>query len=82
MNYKSYVHPKHGVVFVTYGLTPEIFGTFKVKPNGSLKRIMSSDMPMTKDRDEAQRNLDRWAEKNKLPENMDKTAWKWDEVSK
>ena len=78
MEYRSYIHPKHGVIFVTYGLSPETFGTFKVKKSGSLERIKSPDMPMVGDRDEAQLNLDRWAEKQRLLLNTDKTAWKWE----
>ena len=54
-------------VLVSDGISRgESFGTFKIKASGSLKRVISKDMPMVSTREEAQKNLDRWAEKNGL----------------
>jgi hypothetical protein len=43
------------------------WGTFYEKANGSLKRVVSKAMPMVPDRNEAQRNLDKWAQSHGLP---------------
>jgi hypothetical protein len=62
----EYIHAVFGVIFVNAGLDSDTFGTFRRKPTGSLKRVVSKDMPKVVDRNEAQDNLDRWAAKHKL----------------
>jgi hypothetical protein len=61
----KYKHPKHGVIFVACSFNG-MFGTFYRKPNGSLKRVVSPDMPMCYRQVDATRNLIEYAKKNKL----------------
>lgn len=54
-------------IFVSAGLGGKEYGTFRVSNGGSgLKRIVSKKMPMVADRNEAQRNLDKFASDNSL----------------
>ena len=54
-------------IFVSPGLGGEQYGTFRVSDGGSgVKRIVSKKMPMVADRNEAQRNLDRFADASGL----------------
>lgn len=56
-------------IFVSAGLEGKEYGTFRVSDGGSgIKRIVSKKMPMTADRNEAQRNLDTFAADNGLAE--------------
>lgn len=61
----KYKHPKHGTIFVAQGLG-NAYGTFYRKPNGSLKRVVSPDMPMTCSSMSAAYNLNKYAVKNRL----------------
>ncbi len=54
-------------IFVSAGLGGKEYGTFRKSNGGSgLKRIVSKKMPMVADRNEAQRNLDKFANDNRL----------------
>lgn len=54
-------------IFVSAGLGGKEFGTFRVSNGGSgLKRIVSKKMPMVSDKNEAQRNLDKFAKDKSL----------------
>jgi ParB/RepB/Spo0J family partition protein len=62
----SYTYQGHKI-FVDAGLGGEQFGTFRVSDGGSgRKRIVTQGMPMVNDRQEAQKNLDRFACYKKL----------------
>ena len=63
-------HPTHWrddqarELFVSSGISAgpaRWWGTFYRKPNGSLKRLVSRHLPMRRDRDQAQAELDAWA---------------------
>jgi hypothetical protein len=63
-----YNYQGHGI-FVSAGLGGKEFGTFRKSNGGSgLKRIVSKKLPMVADRNEAQRNLDKFAADNRLEE--------------
>ena len=52
-------------IFVSTGLGNE-YGTFRKSKNGGLHRVKSIAMPMVGSREEAEKNLKIWAEKNEL----------------
>ena len=62
-----YLDKNGHVIFVSTGLGGSEFGTFWETAGGFSKhRVKTPAMPMTPSREEAQRNLDAWAEKNGL----------------
>jgi len=67
---RSYQDKNGHVIFVSAGLWSESggeeYGTFWRSEAGGLHRVKSQAMPMTPSREEAQRNLDAWADKNGL----------------
>lgn len=67
-NRYEYASPNDGLVeiFVAAGLGGDTYGTFYRKPNGSLKRITSSNLPMRDLPENAQADLDAYAEKRGL----------------
>lgn len=55
-------------VFVHTGISGgKYWGSFKWRSSYSLERVKSPAMPMVRDRAEAQRNLDAWAVRKRLP---------------
>ena len=62
---KKYIDAQGRVLFVSAGLGDE-YGTFWRSASGGLHRVKSPAMPMVASREEAQRNLDAWAEKKGL----------------
>ncbi|MBV4415120.1 hypothetical protein KM792_13755 [Clostridium tyrobutyricum] len=61
----NYLDKKGNEIFVSTGLGSQ-YGTFRKSKNGGLHRVKSPAMPMISSKDEAQKNLDLWAEKNSL----------------
>jgi len=61
-----YLDKNGRVIFVSTGLGGSEFGTFWESPAGGKHRVKTQAMPMTTSREEAQRNLDAWVEKNGL----------------
>lgn len=57
---KKYVDHRDRLIFVSKGIG-SLFGTFRRKPGGSLKRVVSSKLPMVRTREEAQEALDAYA---------------------
>jgi ParB/RepB/Spo0J family partition protein len=58
-------------IFISAGLGGSEYGTFRVSDGGSgIKRIVAKSMPMVKDKDEAQRNLEAFAAEKFLPESV------------
>lgn len=56
------------VLYVSPGLTNgSTWMTVYAKPNGSLKRVKSKWLPLRETREEAQADLDRYAEERGLP---------------
>jgi hypothetical protein len=60
-------HSPDDDMVVAAGLGGNTFGTFRVKPNGSLSRVSSPAMPMVKTREEAEANLAKYREKKAKP---------------
>lgn len=60
-----YIDKKSNEIFVSTGLGSE-YGTFRKSKNGGLHRVKSSAMPMVSSREEAEKDLKIWAEKNHL----------------
>ncbi|TEB13390.1 ParB/RepB/Spo0J family partition protein [Pelotomaculum propionicicum] len=63
---RSYIDESGKEVFASDGIGGETFGTFWRSPSGGLHRVKSPAMPMVATREEAQKNLDAWAEKKGL----------------
>ncbi|WP_243124387.1 hypothetical protein [Clostridium sp. AWRP] len=61
----KYLDKKGSKVFVSTGLGSK-YGTFRKSKNGGLHRVKSPAMPMVESREEAEKNLKTWAEKNEL----------------
>jgi len=62
-----YLDKNGRVIFVSTGLGGSEFGTFWETAGGFGKhRVKTQAMPMVTSREEAQKNLDAWAEKNGL----------------
>jgi|ERR1035437_4471355 hypothetical protein len=64
---RRYRRPGGDILLVAQGIgrpdgDESQWGTFTQKPNGSLHRITSKNLPMVADRDEAQSNLNQWAQ--------------------
>lgn len=66
MKPRSYLDENGQEIFVAAGLGGDTFGSFRCKPNGSLQRVKSPAMPMVDSREEAEKNLQAWAEKKGL----------------
>ncbi len=49
------------VLFISPGLSQDIWATYWRKPSGALKRVISPALPLRRDRDQAQRDLDAYA---------------------
>jgi hypothetical protein len=65
---KRYVY-KGDVIFVSKGIGGDLYGTFKkTKSGGGIRRIVTTKMPMVSSEQEAQENLDSFAESRNLSE--------------
>lgn len=71
---RSYIDADNRPIFVEAGLGGKEYGSFRRRASGSLERVKSSKMPMVESRDEAQRNLDKWAQAHKLLEVPDEIS--------
>lgn len=63
---RKYIDTKGQEVFISAGLGSNEYGSFRKSKSGGLHRVKSSMMPMVSFKEEAQKNLDLWANKNKL----------------
>lgn len=64
---RTYRDKKNRVLFVSDGIsTGRAWGTFYRKPSGSLKRLVSCNLPMRPSREVAQADLDAYAKWNRL----------------
>lgn len=71
----TYIDDKGRKLFVSAGLGGNEYGTFYSNNNNiSLHRVKSPSMPMVKSFDEAQNNLDTYAEKNKFTVDNEQTS--------
>ncbi len=72
MEYTKYLdHKKNRTIFVYSGLGGNEYGTFYTNNGSGYHRVKSNSMPMVKDKDEAQRNLDSYAAKNGFEKEVD-----------
>ncbi|MTI82608.1 MAG: ParB/RepB/Spo0J family partition protein [Firmicutes bacterium] len=63
---RSYLDENGQEIFISSGLGQDIFGTFRRKSSGALQRVKSPAMPMVDTREEAEKNLQIWAEQKGL----------------
>lgn len=62
----KYLDKKGKEIFVSEGLGMKEYGSFRKSKSGGLHRVKSPMMPMVSSGEEAQENVDLWAEKNGL----------------
>ena len=58
-----YAHKKNGQIVISDGIGQGSYGSFYIKANGNLKRLVS--IPMAESVNEAKYRLMRWAENHK-----------------
>lgn len=64
--YLNYIDKNGKVIFISQGLSANEYGSFRKSESGGLHRVKSPMMPMVNSREQAQKNLDLWAQKNQL----------------